>query len=658
MPAVGSQQSVIPPGLPKLPGNGFKDPTAVHYAKTHVFDVQNGIPAMKSTGSIIPPSPPPRRGGAVLMQPATAFAGANALSPTKTQPAQGSEAATPAWIAFDRKVLRFNCHFDEEVHDSQAEASRVRKCILYYYLEDDSMHICEPKVENSGLGIDPTKSAVYLKRHRVPKPEGDFFGATDLNIGLTIDIYGRVFTLTDCDGFTRTFLEKLGIEVPQAIEEPTDGYTSTRAAVKAHVGGRPRPVNDALIRGVEASLGASSHLLEGDRLGQFLDNDRKVLRFYMAWDDRKKLYGELRPFILHYYLADDHMEVVEVKTRNNGRDPFPLFVKKGKVYKNIDSYTSIDSPTTHTTQNIGRSGRVDPATMEAFTEADFGIGKSIKVLGVEFFIHACDEFTRDYYQKVHGVELVDVPFVYEEKWERPKMPVPPHTGWAAIGSEEDSLNSMQHLVPKPPKKDMKKLMDKDGVILRFLARFETEAEEDTGRQFVIKFYCANDTIAVFEPPLKNSGLVGGKFIERTTLRKAGTQKEDGTWEFWLQGDFYTGAVVELNGWRFVIYQADEYTLSYMEAHPEQHPMSSIAYICEQAAPVLAEKREALLADFAAADRSESGYVNYEPFQAALAGAGMELNDQVLVTLLRRFDVRKDGTVSYRELMNPDSNLWK
>ena len=67
----------------------------------------------------------------MLMQPATAFAGANALSPTKTQPAHGSEAATPAWIAFDRKVLRFNCHFDEEVHESQAEASRVRKCILH-----------------------------------------------------------------------------------------------------------------------------------------------------------------------------------------------------------------------------------------------------------------------------------------------------------------------------------------------------------------------------------------------------------------------------------------------------------------------------------------------------------------------------------------------
>ena len=32
----------------------------------------------------------------------------------------------------------------------------------------------------------------------------------------------------------------------------------------------------------------------------------------MAWDDRNSLYGELRPFVLHYYLADDTMEILEV----------------------------------------------------------------------------------------------------------------------------------------------------------------------------------------------------------------------------------------------------------------------------------------------------------------------------------------------------------
>ena len=80
---------------------------------------------------------------------------------------------------------------------------------------------------------------------------------------------------------------------------------------------------------------------------QFLKYDRKVLRFYMAWDDRNSLYGELRPFVLHYYLADDTMEVLEVRRANAGRDPFPLFLKRGKVYKDINSYLNIDAPTTH-----------------------------------------------------------------------------------------------------------------------------------------------------------------------------------------------------------------------------------------------------------------------------------------------------------------------
>ena len=98
---------------------------------------------------------------------------------------------------------------------------------------------------------------------------------------------------------------------------------------------------------MEARLGCSSTLLEPDKLDQFLKYDRKVLRFYMAWDDRRSLYGELRPFVLHYYLADDSMEVLEVRRANAGRDPFPLFLKRGKLYKDINSYLNIDAPTTH-----------------------------------------------------------------------------------------------------------------------------------------------------------------------------------------------------------------------------------------------------------------------------------------------------------------------
>ena len=34
-----------------------------------------------------------------------------------------------------------------------------------------------------------------------------------------------------------------------------------------------------------------------DKLRQFLDLDRKVLRFYCIWDDRDNMFGELRPHV-------------------------------------------------------------------------------------------------------------------------------------------------------------------------------------------------------------------------------------------------------------------------------------------------------------------------------------------------------------------------
>lgn len=71
-----------------------------------------------------------------------------------------------------------------------------------------------------------------------------------------------------------------------------------------------------------------------DKLKQFIELDRKVLRFYAVWDDRKSTYGELRPFILQYYLVDDTLEVREVHKPNDGRDPFPVLIRRQRVPKN------------------------------------------------------------------------------------------------------------------------------------------------------------------------------------------------------------------------------------------------------------------------------------------------------------------------------------
>lgn len=113
---------------------------------------------------------------------------------------------------------------------------------------------------------------------------------------------------------------------------------------------------------MEARLGKPSHLLEGDKLKQFLaqvpspdgqgsawcmllcpkaarlprhalsslqsglqtcmhhvtgcllrcPQSGKVLRFFAVWDDRGGLYGDRRPYRVHYYLEDDTVEINEV----------------------------------------------------------------------------------------------------------------------------------------------------------------------------------------------------------------------------------------------------------------------------------------------------------------------------------------------------------
>ena len=45
------------------------------------------------------------------------------------------------------------------------------------------------------------------------------------------------------------------------------------------------------------------------------------------------MFGEMRPFIMHYFLVDDTLEIREVHAANDGHDPFPVLVKRQKVPK-------------------------------------------------------------------------------------------------------------------------------------------------------------------------------------------------------------------------------------------------------------------------------------------------------------------------------------
>jgi hypothetical protein len=188
------------------------------------------------------------------------------------------------------------------------------------------------------------------------------------------------------------------------------------------------------------------------------------------------------------------------------------------------------------------------------------------------------------------------------------------------------------------------MMENDRKILRFRARMNTQAPEDVSRIFVIKYFLADDTVAIFEPPLKNSGVLGGKFLERCRLKKPESN------EFYCQADFFTGATVIANKFTFTIFQADEYTLSYMESDPSAHPMSDLQYISDQLRAPLNEKKQALLDALQKMDPDNTGTVSYDVVQQVLSENDLELNDQVLITLLRRYDTQHTGDINYVELL--------
>lgn len=81
---------------------------------------------------------------------------------------------------------------------------------------------------------------------------------------------------------------------------------------------------------------------------------------------------------------------------------------------------------------------------------------------------------------------------------------------------------------------------------------------DESRLFVLSYFMNDDTISVFEPPLRNSGMVGGKFLERGIKYKPGTEEQ------YTYKDLYVGAEIVINSFNFMLSNADEYTFSYME----------------------------------------------------------------------------------------------
>uniref|UniRef100_K3X2N2 DM10 domain-containing protein n=1 Tax=Globisporangium ultimum (strain ATCC 200006 / CBS 805.95 / DAOM BR144) TaxID=431595 RepID=K3X2N2_GLOUD len=485
----------------------------------------------------------------------------------------------PNFIAYDKKVLRFGGYFLEAVHESNYENYRVRKCEIMYYLEDNTTMITEPKVENSGI-----LQGNFVKRHRVPMPECDqqgnmqFFSFHHLNVGRELTIYGRTFHFITADPFTRQFLSSQSIFVPQDEELPRDAYTEIRKAhmaretgqdPDANYGKKQYPMKDFM----EATLGKFAR--PSDHLRRFLDHDRHVLRFFAIWDDTEKLYGIKHRYTVHFFLADNTIEILESYERNSGCDPFPKLLNRAKLSKDPAKQACAAVCDEETEESLAKNAQ------NFYSWEDFVIGKYLQIFNRRILLLDADDSTRQWYEDQH-IPLSKAIVVKDDPKAVPPFVPSPHDGF---GSEDDSLQSCYHLLPKAPLKSLESLDNTE--VLRFRARFDTTQPEDIHRRFIISVIVSDQSVSISEPIQRNAGIVGGKFLERMRVKRCDStssvptpgnssgraSSSGGNGAYLGLDDFYVGAKVHMCGRTFIIFEMDEYSANYMEAHAAKFPRS-------------------------------------------------------------------------------------
>ncbi len=87
-------------------------------------------------------------------------------------------------------------------------------------------------------------------------------------------------------------------------------------------------------------------------------------------------------FILNFFLADDKIEIKEIRRHNSGKDPFPLFLNRKKLPK--------EPILTH---YPGMTLKKE----EFYMPLDLICGGLVRVYSKECLIYNCDAFTKEWY---------------------------------------------------------------------------------------------------------------------------------------------------------------------------------------------------------------------------------------------------------------------
>jgi Ca2+-binding EF-hand superfamily protein len=541
-----------------------------------------------------------------------------------THALKSKQAKKTQWLTMATKVLRFYAWTQEAVPNSAIETGRVRKLVILYYLENDTMQVSEPKTPgNSGMTGGP-----WCKRSKVMNLEtGQHFSPDDLAVGRDVAMMGRKLTIYDADEFTRNFYPAEML----AAQPIPEGSIEKAASAASRPEQPPSPRTLAARR------------LEGDKPegGENLD-------FFGVWDDTMSEFGSLRPVKMTFFTEDGTLSLQEADGKpKRGRQRYRQILARGKVPRTLDS-RSVD--------DIGFANNYATGykAAESFIDVqDLQPGSTINVLNRSIEIKMVSKQTAAWW-KARGLDIPDA--AIQGLAEEVAAAEAKKVAAAKKPTEEDIKRA-----------DMKAFFERQAAFgtkaLRFGAVDTSEVVSNSAvtvpsarttdkATFTINFHLDDNSISVTVTAVENTGGPSGQFLRRMKLTNPATGLP------FKATDFTPGTIVTLPNAKLEVLAMDSFTEQYLSGHFKRG--TNLKQVFEKLRVKIKETRVNLHDVYLMIDTDRNGRVDQKEFMLLIdrgVGMGILSPDEVLV-LFRKFDVDGTGSISWQNFVesidNPDA----
>lgn len=302
------------------------------------------------------------------------------------------------------QIYHFFSYYTEFNEDNEAI---IRKVTINYFDVNNTLEVEAPVIPNSGK-----RAAKILKRMAVTNPnQNRNFLIEDFIANEQINIFGRIYTIADCDNHTRDLLEQQGYDFGESVEIPGNDLEDTE---KPHSMRKMTPSNSA------TSIQARK-LYRGD--------EDRVLKFTGVCQDRdiQLLYKVMDNTITIYINRLDDI--------SDRKAPIKSVLKNTKVLKEQLDGTEDDSTLLICTAD---DLAISPMTKRYFLHwHDLKVGVTLPMQGFMVTLLDADRSTRQFYSS-YSLDLAKGIKVEKPQVDVPKPRVPPSTGF---GSFDDSIMS-------------------------------------------------------------------------------------------------------------------------------------------------------------------------------------------------------------------------